>query len=299
MVALRTRTAGASLSAPFWLSAFCAALAPTSIGYQDLAALFARQPGVSERLREHMIASPFGTIHAATFSFSRPIGTSMPEPLGPQPVNFDPRSLDVKVWSANEPPIVRQTLQLEYPTVNRRLKGDRMPLPQAEPSASDPAGVPRLQPIDTAPAPAPQTAPPRAPGRAPPLKTTERLDAAPSAPPQDVATVPSSPHVTEEAHSLESAAQMALPFDVPDESDNGRATTGGIEYDAAIGQAAGAARRRPRVTGAPSAFAAPSFPKECGRPRHPALFRRFRLGLIRRIGAMGARGGADHGGAWG
>ena len=70
MVALRTRTAGASFSAPFWLSAFCAALAPTSIGYQDLAALFARQPGVSERLREHMIASPFGTIHAATFSFS-------------------------------------------------------------------------------------------------------------------------------------------------------------------------------------------------------------------------------------
>jgi len=143
MVALRTRTAGASFSAPFWLSAFCAALAPTSIGYQDLAALFARQPGVSERLREHMIASPFGTIHAATFSFSRPIGTSMPEPLGPQPVNFDPRSLDVKVWSANEPPIVRPTLQVEYPTVNRRLKGDRIPLPQPEPSASDPAGVPR------------------------------------------------------------------------------------------------------------------------------------------------------------
>ena len=221
MVALRTRTAGASFSAPFWLSAFCAALAPTSIGYQDLAALFARQPGVSERLREHMIASPFGTIHAATFSFSRPIGTSMPEPLGPQPVNFDPRSLDVKVWSANEPPIVRPTLQVEYPTVNRRLKGNRMPLPQPEPSASDPAGVPRLQPIDTAPAPAPQPAPPRAPGRAPPLKTTEQLDAAPSAAPRDVATGPSSPHVTEEPHSVESAAQMVLPFEVPDESDNG------------------------------------------------------------------------------
>jgi len=100
MVALRTRTAGASFSAPFWLSAFCAALAPTSIGYQDLAALFARQPGVSERLREHMIASPFGAIHAATFSFSRPIGTGMPEPLGPQPVNFDPRSLDEVVNTA-------------------------------------------------------------------------------------------------------------------------------------------------------------------------------------------------------
>jgi hypothetical protein len=289
MVALRTRTAGASFSAPFWLSAFCAALAPTSIGYQDLAALFARQPGVSERLREHMIASPFGTIHAATFSFSRPIGTSMPEPLGPQPVNFDPRSLDVKVWSANEPPIVRPTLQVEYPTVNRRLKGDRIPLPHPEPSASDPAGVPQLQPIDTAPAPAPQPAPPRAPGRAPPLKTTERLDAAPSAAPQDVPTVPSSPHVTEEAHSLESAAQMALPFDVPDESDNGRATTGGIEDDAAI------ADKPPELPAAgegdeasSSAFAAPSFLEVNAADRDTRLY----FG----VSALGSSGGLEQ---WG
>jgi hypothetical protein len=286
MVALRTRTAGASLSAPFWLSAFCAALAPTSIGYQDLAALFARQPGVSERLREHMIASPFGTIHAATFSFSRPIGTSMPEPLGPQPVNFDPRSLDVKVWSANEPPIVRPTLQVEYPTVNRRLKGDRMPLPQAEPSANDPAGVPLLQPIDTAPAPAPQTAPPRAPGRAPPLKTTEQLDAAPSAAPRDVATGPSSPHVTEEPHSVESAAQMVLPFDVPDESDNGRAATGEIEDDAVI------ADKPPELPaagegdeGAPSAFAAPPFLEANAADRDTRLY----FG----VSALGSSGGLE------
>src|SRR6516162_5387698 len=169
MVALRIRTAGASLFAPFWLSVFCAALAPTSIGYQDLAAFLARHPGVSERLREHMIASPFGTIHAATFSFSRPIGTGIPEPLGPQPVNFDPRSLDVKVWSANEPPVIRPTLQVEFPTVNRRLKGDRLPSPQPEPRPSEPAGVPQPKPIDASPAPAP----PRPPGRAPQLKTTE------------------------------------------------------------------------------------------------------------------------------
>ena len=88
-LALRRRLAGA-FSGLFWLSAFCAALMPTSIGYQDLAAFFARQPGVSQRWRDHLIASPFGTIHAATFSFSRPIGTAMPEPIGAQPVNFDP-----------------------------------------------------------------------------------------------------------------------------------------------------------------------------------------------------------------
>jgi hypothetical protein len=53
--------------APFWFSAFFLALMPTSIGYQDLAALFAQQPGVSQRWPDHLIASQFGTIEAATF----------------------------------------------------------------------------------------------------------------------------------------------------------------------------------------------------------------------------------------
>ena len=98
MVALGIRPGG-GLSLPFWLSAVWAALMPAPIGHQDLAAYIARQPGVSERWRDHLIASPFGTIHAATFSFSRPIGTAMPEPEGVQPVNFDPRSLDGNTWS--------------------------------------------------------------------------------------------------------------------------------------------------------------------------------------------------------
>ena len=147
MVALRTRAAGA-LSGPFWLSVFCVAFAPTAIGYQDLAAFFARQPGVSERWHDHLIASPFGTIHAATFRFSRPIGTGMPEAYGAQPVNFDPRSLNVKTWSVDAPPMAQAALQVEYPAVNRRLKGDRMPLPQTAPGSSDPANSPQAQPID-------------------------------------------------------------------------------------------------------------------------------------------------------
>jgi MscS family membrane protein len=54
-------------------------LTPTQVGYQDLAALLAQQPSVAARWREHLIASPFGTIHAATFSMPRPIGTGIPE----------------------------------------------------------------------------------------------------------------------------------------------------------------------------------------------------------------------------
>ena len=58
-----------SASGPFGLSVLVLSLVPTQIGYQDLAALLARQPDVSQRARAHVLASPFGTIHAATFSF--------------------------------------------------------------------------------------------------------------------------------------------------------------------------------------------------------------------------------------
>src|ERR1700761_952975 len=102
MAASRVGMMGAS-SAPFWFSAFFLALMPTSIGYQDLAALFAQQPGASQRGREHLIASPFGTIEHATFSYGRPIGTAMPEPLGYQTVNFDPNTVAAHGWRIDAP----------------------------------------------------------------------------------------------------------------------------------------------------------------------------------------------------
>jgi len=147
-------------SVPFLISAVCAVLAPTAIGYQDLAGFLARQPGVSERWREHLIASPFGTIHAATFSFALPIGTAMPRPLGAQPVNFDPGSSDVKTWSAGAPALIHRAMEVAYPTVNRRLKGDRLPvqeLPVQEtsPPGAQPASLPQLQPVGAPPAPPP------------------------------------------------------------------------------------------------------------------------------------------------
>ena len=54
-------------------------LMPRQIGYQDLVALQARQPEALQRARA-ALASPFGTIHAATFSLPRPVGTLIPEP---------------------------------------------------------------------------------------------------------------------------------------------------------------------------------------------------------------------------
>jgi hypothetical protein len=160
---------GAS-SAPFWFSAFFLALMPTSIGYQDLAALLAQQPGVSQRWRDHLIASPFGTIERATFSYGRPIGTSVP--LGYQTVNFDPGAVAANAWQIDAPLNVTSAEAVEYPTVNRRLKGDRLPV--RTPAA--PEVLPQLQPVN-----APAAAPTQPPVRSfiLPLKSTEAIDSVP------------------------------------------------------------------------------------------------------------------------
>src|SRR5215212_7377748 len=112
------------MSARFGLCFFLFAAAPTQIGYQDVAALVARQPAVAAHWRQHIRASAFGTIHAATFSFSRPIGTTMPRPLSYQLAGLDPGVM-MGPWDAqrsyDDPP-------LPFPTVDRSGKGDRQPV---------------------------------------------------------------------------------------------------------------------------------------------------------------------------
>jgi spore germination cell wall hydrolase CwlJ-like protein len=97
-----------------------------------LGALLTRQPGVAEGAREHLIASPFGTIHAATFSLPRPIGTTLPHPPIYALANFDP--LDLTAPIAMEP-LGDGSAPLQFPEINRRGKSDsrlargRAPMP--------------------------------------------------------------------------------------------------------------------------------------------------------------------------
>jgi hypothetical protein len=139
MVASRIGVTGACCSARFWFSAVCAAFMPTSIGYQDLAALIAHERTAVTHW--HLIASP---VQAATFSYTRPIGTAIPEPLGFQPVNLDPRSLDAFSWKIDEPLYVRPARQIEYPTVERGRKTNRLPANVIAPAPAGPLspGVP-------------------------------------------------------------------------------------------------------------------------------------------------------------
>jgi spore germination cell wall hydrolase CwlJ-like protein len=104
-------------------------IAPTRVGHQDLAALLARQPGVAERWRKHIIASPFGTIHAATFSLPSPVSSAMPRALGYALASLDPSSADVtgSIVSRAIEPDPELSPQRHLPWVDRRLKGDRLP----------------------------------------------------------------------------------------------------------------------------------------------------------------------------
>jgi len=120
-------------------------LLPTTVAYQDLGALLVHQPGISARARAHLIASPFGTIHAAMFSLPRPIGTAIPHPPVYALANFDPNDVSGSLASqylgdANAP--------LQFPAVNRRGKRDsllsrpRQPLPPLPPVPQAQADAP-------------------------------------------------------------------------------------------------------------------------------------------------------------
>jgi spore germination cell wall hydrolase CwlJ-like protein len=116
--------------------ALALALLPNTIGFQDLGALLAGQPAVAERARARLIASPFGTIHAAMFSLPRPVGTAIPPPPLYALANFDPADITGSIGSQ---PLGDPMALLQFPKVNRKTKGDsalsraRDPLPPLPP----------------------------------------------------------------------------------------------------------------------------------------------------------------------
>jgi spore germination cell wall hydrolase CwlJ-like protein len=155
MVHMRTRPKGAL--APFGLSALVFVLMPTQIGFQDLAALIARQPAVTAHWRAHVDTSPFPTIRAATFSFPRPIGTAIPEPAGYTLASLDPRGLDFTRAVPEPSPAESGTLPppLTFPRVNRANKGDALIPPSLVRPPLDirpsPAYAPRHEMLPNAP----------------------------------------------------------------------------------------------------------------------------------------------------
>jgi Cell Wall Hydrolase len=143
MVPSRNGPKGAEI-ASFGLAILVFLLTPTPVGYQDLAALMAQQPAVAARWREHQIASPFGTIHAATFSLPRPIGTLIPESPMLRLASLSAGDVTGSI-GVSPAPARRAPAHIVFPEIDRTNKGDRLVpgLPsRPEPASTDDAAAP-------------------------------------------------------------------------------------------------------------------------------------------------------------
>ena len=80
-------------------------------------------------------------------------------------------------WQIDAPLNATSAEPVEYPTVNRRLKGDRLPVLNTTPAA--PEVLPQLQPINAPPAAAPVQPRPVAPSFILPLKSADEIDSVP------------------------------------------------------------------------------------------------------------------------
>ncbi|MFN3351578.1 cell wall hydrolase [Pseudorhodoplanes sp.] len=145
MKASRRRPKGA-FRRPFGLVLCVVVVMPNAIGHQDLAALIASQPAVTERWRAHIRSSTFRTVHTAALNFPRPVGSAIPDPYFTQLAALDPRALEatgsVPLSVPIEPVVTQPTY--EFPVVERRLKGDRLDVKQL------PSGQPQEQPAQPA-----------------------------------------------------------------------------------------------------------------------------------------------------
>ena len=143
----RNRPKGARFAA-FGLGLCVFALIPTEVGYQDIASLLARQPGVAERWQKRVFSAA-STIQVATYSFGRPIGTSTPQSVNYRLASLDNQGIDI-TGSVTRNPIAQAPPRYqasEFPKVDRTLKGDRLvaappetPAPaEASPALEDPS----------------------------------------------------------------------------------------------------------------------------------------------------------------
>src|SRR6202012_2491965 len=70
------------------------ALMPNETGYQDIASLLARQPGVGERWQKR-VSGAAATIQLATYRFGRRIGPSTPESATYRLPSLDNSGIDI------------------------------------------------------------------------------------------------------------------------------------------------------------------------------------------------------------
>ncbi|MES2751567.1 MAG: cell wall hydrolase, partial [Pseudomonadota bacterium] len=134
--------------APFGFVLCLLTVSPTEIGYQDIAALLARQPGVAERWQQHMYASSRRTLQVASFNLPRPMGTQISETASFRLASLDSqglvRGVDVTGSIGGNPlgQLQRPLQKSDFPKVVRSAKGDRLPVRAPEIAAPEAAPQP-------------------------------------------------------------------------------------------------------------------------------------------------------------
>jgi spore germination cell wall hydrolase CwlJ-like protein len=140
MSVLRNRPKGARF-ASFGIGLCVFALLPNEIGYQDIASLLARQPGVAERWQTRVFSAA-SNIQLATYSFGRPIGTSVPHPANFVLASLNNQGIGITGSVTRNPIAVAppRYQAADFPKVDRTLKGDRLVIapPQAPADAAPP-----------------------------------------------------------------------------------------------------------------------------------------------------------------
>jgi spore germination cell wall hydrolase CwlJ-like protein len=135
MLQLRNHPRGARF-ASFGVGLCVFALMPAETGYQDIASLLARQPGVAERWQKRVFSAA-STIQVATYAFGRPIGTSIPQTATYRLASLDTQGIGI-TGSVTRNPIVLAPPRYQasdFPTVDRTLKGDRLAIIPPQPAA--------------------------------------------------------------------------------------------------------------------------------------------------------------------
>lgn len=145
MFMLRNHPKGARF-ASFGIGLCIFALMPRETGYQDIASLLARQPGVAERWQKQVFSAA-SSIQLATYSFARPIGTSVPQSAMYRLASLDGRAITGTITrnpALQTPPRYQAS---DFPKVDRSLKGDRLATvtPTPAPETATPPVAPAQQ----------------------------------------------------------------------------------------------------------------------------------------------------------
>ncbi|UWU74986.1 cell wall hydrolase [Bradyrhizobium huanghuaihaiense] len=145
MSVLRKHPKGARF-ASFGIGLCIFALMPRETGYQDIASLLARQPGVAERWQKQVFSAA-SSIQLATYSFSRPIGTSVPQSAMVRLASIDGRDVTGAISRNPALQAAPRYQAADFPKVDRSLKGDRLATatPAQAPEIAPPAATPALE----------------------------------------------------------------------------------------------------------------------------------------------------------